>query len=203
MKNSYGKQARRLPHRLLLRFCFSFSQLIILIAQDLRRLTYKSPHIKPLREWMDEGGKVEVNEITVNRKNTPINRKLGLRLDMDESKDEQLLKDLAPFALPPLDWIGIYNISKAAEEVKHFLYHSIGQLRNLVLNNGDLLDGSEWVEAIVKILPRVKVAVYLLYFSFSKEQVEAIVDNSLHLESLWMEKCKLRKWCFVSLVQID
>jgi hypothetical protein len=23
-------------------------------------LTYKSPHIKPLRKWMDEGGKVEV-----------------------------------------------------------------------------------------------------------------------------------------------
>jgi hypothetical protein len=166
-------------------------------------LTYDSPHIKPLRKWMDEGGGVYVNDKKVNGKDTPINRKLGLRLDMDESKDEQLLKDLAPFALPPFDYIDIDDISKAAEEVKHFLYHSIGQLRNLVLNNGDLLDGSEWVEAIVKILPRVKVAVYLLYFSFSKEQVEAIVDNSLHLEELVMNYCKLRKWCFVSLVQID
>jgi hypothetical protein len=123
---------------------------------------------------------------------------------MNESKNVQLLKDLTPFALPPFDYINIDKISKAAEEVKHFLYHSIGQLWALQLNlSGDLLDGSEWVEAIVKTLPRVKVIVFLHNFSFSKEQVEAIVDNSLHLETLVMALCKLRKWCFVSLVQID
>jgi hypothetical protein len=123
---------------------------------------------------------------------------------MDKSKDVQLLKDLAPFALPPFYGIDMRNISKAAEEVKHFLYHSIKQLRQLDLNfDGDLLDGSEWVEAIVKTLPRVKEGVSLTNFSISKEQVEAIVDNSLHLEALDMIVCKLRKWCFVSLVQID
>jgi hypothetical protein len=137
-------------------------------------------------------------------KNTPINSELKLGLEMYKSKDVQLLKDLAPFALPPFDLIDIRYISKAAEEVKHFLYHSIGQLRQLDLDyEGDLLDGSEWVEAIVKTLPRVKEKVYLYNFSFSKEQVEAIVDNSLHLEALGMVLCKLRKWCFVSLVQID
>jgi hypothetical protein len=153
---------------------------------------------------MDEGGKVKVNNKSVNGKDTPINSELGLTLDMNESKDVQLLKDLAPFALPPFERIDIYDISKAAEEVKHFLYHSIGQLRTLWLNfDSDLLDGSEWVEATVKTLPRVKQTVYLYRFSFSKEQVEAIVDNSLHLDQLEMQSCKLRKWCFVSLVQID
>jgi hypothetical protein len=123
---------------------------------------------------------------------------------MNESKDVQLLKDLAPYALPPFDYIGIRDISKTAEEVKHFLSHSIEQLRALDLNKyGDLLDGSEWVEAIVKTLPRVKKKVELYNFNFSKEQVEAIVDNSLHLETLGMNNCKLRKWCFESLVQIN
>jgi hypothetical protein len=138
-------------------------------------------------------------------KDTPtINNELGLGLEMNRSKEVHLLKDLAPFALPPFHYIGISNISKAAEEVKHFLYHSIGQLRTLDLNsNCDLFDGSEVVEAIVKTLPRVKETVLLWNFSFSKEQVEAIVDNSLHLEYLGMSRCKLRKWCFVSLVQID
>jgi hypothetical protein len=114
---------------------------------------------------------------------------------MNKSKDVQLLKDLAPFALPPFERIDIYYISKAAEEMKHFLYHSIGQLRRLSLNCDDhLLDGSEWVEAIVKTLPRVKQGIWLNNFSFSKEQVEAIVDNSLHLETFGMRYCKLRKW---------
>jgi hypothetical protein len=149
---------------------------------------------------MDEGGKVWVNDKWVNKKDTPINSKLGLRFKMNESKDVQLLKDFVSFTLPPFDWIGISNISKAAEEVKHFLYHSIGQLRALELNYvGDLLDGSEWEEAIVKTLPRVKEAVYLNNFSFSKEQMEAIVDNSLHLECLRVCQCELRKWCFVKI----
>jgi hypothetical protein len=167
-------------------------------------LTYKSPHIKPLRKWMDEGGDVEVNRKLVKGKNTPINSQLRLDLYMNKSKDVKLLKDLALFALPPFDYIFIEDISKAAEEVKHFLYHSIGQLRRLSLNyDSNLLDGSEWVEAIVKTLPRVKETVGLCNFSFSKEQVEAIVDNSLHLKTLGMNNCKLRKWCFVSLVRID
>jgi hypothetical protein len=141
----------------------------------------------------------------VEGKDTPINSQLKLKLEMNKSKDVQLLKDLAPFALPPFDRIDIRDISKAAEEVKHFLYHSIRQLRALYLNTAGfcLLDGSEWVEAIVRALPRVKERVYLMYFSFSKEQVKAIVDNSLHLETLWMYECKLRKWCFENLMQID
>jgi hypothetical protein len=153
---------------------------------------------------MDEYGEVYVFEEEVNYKDTPINNELELKLKMYESEDLQLLKDLAPFALPPFDWIRIGISSKVAEGVKHFLYHSIGQLRRLYLNfNGDLFDGSEWVEAIVKTLPRVKQRVILIGINFSKEQVEAIVDNSLHLECLGMSYCKLRKWCFVSLVQID
>jgi hypothetical protein len=186
MKNSCGKQARRLLNRFFSQISlFICAQLIILIAQDLRTLTYDSPHIKPLRKWMDE---------YEYKKNTPINSKLLLELFMDKAKDVQLLKDLPPFALPPFYWITISYISKAAEEVKHFLYHSIGQLRKLNLNyDGDLLDGSEWVEAIVKTVPKVKEEVGLRNFSFSKEQVEVIVDNSLHLEYLMMYQCKLRK----------
>jgi hypothetical protein len=138
-------------------------------------------------------------------KDTPIDSELELYLRMNRSKDVQLLKDLAPFALPPFGYINICDISKAAEEVKHFLYHSIGQLKLLDLNYeyGDLLDGSEWVEAIAKTLPRVKQTVWLNKFSFSKEQVEAIVDNSLHLKYLVMKWCELRKWCFASLMQIN
>jgi hypothetical protein len=135
-----------------------------------------------------------------HEKNTPINSKLQLWLHMEESKDVQLLNDLAPFALPPLDFIGIRDISKAAEEVKHFLYHSIGQLRALSLNcDGALLDVSKWEETIVKTLPRVKLTVCLSNFSFSKKQVESNVDNSLHLETLEIAQCKFRKLCFVSL----
>jgi hypothetical protein len=137
-------------------------------------------------------------------KDTPIKNILQLKFYTDKSKDEQLFKNLAPFALPPSDYIGIYDISKAAETVKHFLFHSIGQTEGLQLNyDGDLLDVSEWVEAIVKALHRVEQRVFLFNLSFSKKQVEAIVNNSLHLESLSMDDCKFRKWCFMSLVQID
>jgi hypothetical protein len=68
------------------------------------------------------------------------------------------------------------------------------------LNGSDLLDGSEWEELIVKALPRLKEYIGLENFNFSKEQAEAIFNNSLHLETIWMENCKFRKWCFV---QID
>jgi hypothetical protein len=122
---------------------------------------------------------------------------------MKISKDVQLLKDIAPFSLPPFDVISIDHISEAAEEVTNFLCHSIGQPRELYLYGSHLLDGSEWEEAIVKTLPRVKKEVILNNFCFSKEQVEAIVDNSLHLRKIRMNYCKLRKWCLVSLVQID
>jgi hypothetical protein len=153
---------------------------------------------------MDDDGQVYLNNKWVKLKNTPIDSELRLDPNMNNSKDVQLLKDLAPFTLPPFDRINLIYISRAAEEAKHFLYHSIGQLTMLILNEkGDFLDGSEWGEAIVKALPRVKKHVSLNEFSFSKEQVEAIVDNSLHLETLGMYSCKLRKWCFVSLVQID
>jgi hypothetical protein len=153
---------------------------------------------------MDEVGKVCVNGKWLNLSDTPINSELQLSFKINKPKDMELLKYLAQFALPPFDYINISDISKAAEEVKQFLHRSIGQLRELYLNrNSDLLDGSEWKEAIVKILPRVKGRVWLNFFSFSKAQVEAIVDNSLHLETLGMNNCKLRKWRFVSLVQID
>jgi hypothetical protein len=115
---------------------------------------------------------------------------------MRRFKNVQLLENLAPFALPPLKRIKISYLSKAERDVKHFLVHSLGQLKDLSLNQGgDSLDGSEWVEAIAKALPRVKKYVYLWRFNFSKEQMEAIVDNSFHLESLDINECKLRKWC--------
>jgi hypothetical protein len=118
-------------------------------------------------------------------KDTPINSKLGLELDMEKSKDVQLLEDLHHFTLPPFYFIKILNISKAAEEVRHFLCHSIGQLKQLSLNPlGKKLDGSEWKEAIVKVLSSVEKRMYLYNFSFSKEHVEDIVNNSLHLERL-------------------
>jgi hypothetical protein len=76
---------------------------------------------------------------------------------MDESKDVHLLKDLVPFSLPTFTEIQILNISSAVTEVKHFLVHSLGQQTRLELNcDGDLMDGSEWVETIVKVLPKVK-----------------------------------------------
>jgi hypothetical protein len=115
---------------------------------------------------------------------------------MSKSKDVQLLKCLASFALPLFYMIGINHLSKAEREVKHFLGHSLGQTRELYLNRGsDLLDGSEWLQTIVKVLPRVIERVQFYKFSFSKEQVESIVDSSLHLEELLIVNCKLRKWC--------
>jgi hypothetical protein len=94
---------------------------------------------------------------------------------MDESKDVQLLKNLASFALPPFNYINIRSFSKAVKEVNHFLACSLGQSRILILDsNGDSLDGSEWMEAIVKALSRVNESVYFNEFSFSKEQVEVI-----------------------------
>jgi hypothetical protein len=120
-----------------------------------------------------------------NKKNTPINSELGLELDMEKSEDVQLLKDLSHFPLPPFYLIKILNISMKAKKVRHFLCHSIGQLKQLSLNPlGKKLDGSEWKEAIVEALSSVEKRIYLYNFRFSKEQVEAIVDNSLHLERL-------------------
>jgi hypothetical protein len=149
---------------------------------------------------MDKGGRVMDDYGRPKGSDTPINRKLQFWLDMNKYKDVRLLEDLAPFSLPPFDEIYIDNISDSAEDVKHFLYHSIGQLRKLGLNcEGDLSDGSEWVEAIVKALPSVKKEVSLYNFSFLKEQVETIVDNSLHLEKLLMGYCKLRKCFFICL----
>jgi hypothetical protein len=131
-------------------------------------------------------------------KDTPIDSQLRLELDMNKSKDVQLLKNLASFAFPPIDYVKIDDLSKAVRKVKRLLTQSLGQLRHLHLNDkNDLLDGSEWVEAIVMALPRVKKEVQLWNFSFSKEQVEAIVDNSLHLEYLGIIECKLRKWCYL------
>jgi hypothetical protein len=140
----------------------------------------------------------DTNE-AINRKNTPIDSNLEIGLDIGESEDVQLLKDLAPFTLPPFFNIQINFLSKAVEEVKHFLTHSLGQTIRLCLNDykGELLDGSDWVETISKALPRVKKALTIFNFNFSKEQVEAIINNSLHLEYLFIRYCKLRKWCCV------
>jgi hypothetical protein len=133
-------------------------------------------------------------------KDTLVDSELNLCLYMYKPEAVQLLKNLAPFILPPSDCIQILELSKAVVEVKHFLAHSMGQPRQLYLNHhdSDLLDGSEWVEAIVKALPRVKEAVSFCNFSFSKEQVEAIVNNSFNLETLEIKWCKLRKYsCLV------
>jgi hypothetical protein len=152
----------------------------------VKQLDYDSRELSILRKW----------KYGERWKDIPIKRGSKVELDMRRFKNVKLLRDLAPFALPPLKKIVINYLSKAEREVKHFLVHSLGQQIDLSLNQGgDLLDGKEWVEAIVKALPRVKKYVYLWEFSFSKEQVEAIVDNSLHLESLDINRCKLRKWC--------
>jgi hypothetical protein len=146
---------------------------------------------------MDEGGRVYVNGKLQNGEDTLIDNKLGLLFDMREHKDVQLLKYFFPFTLPPFDKINIHNLSEAEEEVKHFLVHSLGQTRELGVNfNGDLLDGSGWVEAIIKTLPSVKEMVELAHLSFSKEQIESVVDNALHLKTLKVYECKLRKWKF-------
>jgi hypothetical protein len=115
---------------------------------------------------------------------------------MEEPKDVQLLKNLAPFALPPFCFITMDKLSPAAEEVKHFLTHSLGELKQLSLNEyGDLLDGSEWMKAIANAFPRVKDIIDLHKFSFSKKQVETIINNSLHLQWLEIDQCKFRKLC--------
>jgi hypothetical protein len=114
---------------------------------------------------------------------------------MNRFKDVQLLRDLAPITLPPFNWIQIYNLSsEVLNEVDFFLTHSLGQPSKLDLNNGALLDGREWVGAILKALPKVKKTVELCRFSFTKEHVEEIVDNSHHLEYLGIRWCKLRKY---------
>jgi hypothetical protein len=111
-------------------------------------------------------------------KETPIDSELRLVLSMNESKDIELLKNLTPFALPPLDCIIIYCLTKAERNVRHFLAYSLGQQKELTLNyDGKLLDGSKWVETIIIAIPKLKEKVSLERFRFSKEQVEAIIDN--------------------------
>jgi hypothetical protein len=71
--------------------------------------------------------------------------------------------------------------------VKHFISHSLDQPGRLILNVvGDLLDGGEWTPAILKALSKTKGGIALNRFRFTKEQMEVIVDNSFHLESLGM-----------------
>jgi glycogen synthase len=153
-----------------------------------QQLKYKSKELKPLREWLDGKEKIYAKGKYKKGKDTPINSNLELRFDMNESEDVQLIKNLAPFALPPFSYGRIHSLSYAEKEVKHFLAHSIGQLNVLNLNyGGDLLNGRDWVEAIVKVFSKVKEKIYLCKFSFSKEQVEAIVDKALHLRSLGIE----------------
>jgi hypothetical protein len=158
----------------------------IFADDQVKQLDYDSPDLLILRKWMN-----------LERENdTPIDSEYWLYLNMDNFKDVKLLKDLTPFALPPFYYIEIKNLSKAAEEVKNFLFNSLGQQRTLALNyDSDLVDGSEWVEAIIDALSRVKVKACLWNFNLSKENVEAIIDNSLHLEELWIRTSKLRKKC--------
>jgi hypothetical protein len=83
----------------------------------VKQLNYDSREFSILRKW----------EYGEKWKDTPIDSELELDLQMNESKSVQLLRDLAPFALPPFDYIHIYDLSKAAKEVRHFLVHSLGQ----------------------------------------------------------------------------
>jgi hypothetical protein len=153
----------------------------------MRKLDYNSPHLKPLKTWMTKKEHLIESD-------TPIDSKLGLSLDMKESNDVQLLTNLAPFTLPPIHYASISSLSEAIGEAKHFLIHSLGKINAIHLNrNGDLLNGSEWVEVIVKALPRIEKFAFIKAFKFSKEQVEAIIDNSFHLESLQVYGCQLRK----------
>jgi hypothetical protein len=146
---------------------------------------------------MDEGGDVFLDGKEVNGKNTPINSKLGLILEMDKSADVKLLKDLAPITLPPLDKIDIHNVSEATDEVKHFLVDCLGQTRALEVNSNDeLLNGSEWMKTIEKTIPKVIEEVKLRNFKLTKRQVEAIVDDSHHLKTLEINRCELRKLIF-------
>jgi hypothetical protein len=150
----------------------------------VKQLNYDSRELSILRKW----------KYGERWKDIPIKRGSKVELDMSKFKNVKLLRDLAPFTLPPLKRIKISDLSKAERDVKHFLVHSLGQLKDLSLNQGgDSLNGSEWVEVIVKTLPRVKEFAHLWKISFSKEQVEAIVDNSFHLKSLHINECKLRK----------
>jgi hypothetical protein len=163
---------------------FTFLPAQTFIDVKIEQLNYESPELTPLRKWLDEKW----------MKETPIDSKLELSLFMDKSKDAQLLEDLVPFELPPFHWINIDRLSKGVRRVKHFLTYSLGQIKILYLNyESALLDGSEWMDAILNALPKVKEAAGLWNFSFSKEQVEALVDNSLHLERLRLIQCKWRK----------
>jgi hypothetical protein len=143
-------------------------------------------------------------------KDSPANRSLKLYLFMSEPKDVQLLRNLAPFALPRFKMISIIHLSKGGEEeVNHFLTYSLGKTKELFMNLNDYsqVNASKWIEAIVKALPKVKNGVILGSFSFKKEQVQEIINNSFHLNWLRFEGCKLRKWCFwaryLNLLTID
>jgi hypothetical protein len=160
----------------------------IFVDMKVKQLDYNSPELSILRKLDNEESSEE----------TPIDSEFELHLDMNRSKHVQLLKDLAFFTLPPIDSVSIIFISKAEEEVKHFLIHSLGTTRALRLNCyriKSLMDGSQWTEAIVQALPKIKQRIELWKFSFSKQQVEVIVDNSHHLERLEIMDCKLRKLC--------
>jgi hypothetical protein len=152
----------------------------------IKQLDYDSKELSILKKW----------KYGESWKDTPKNISLQLTLFLDKSKDARLLKDLAAFALPPFHKMDIRSISQAAEEANHFLTYSLWKLNELYFNWswwGDVLDGSGWVDAIAKALPRVEKRVDLWHFSFSKKQVETIIDNSMHLKYLGIKECVFRK----------
>jgi hypothetical protein len=158
----------------------------LFIVRKSRQLTYDSPFLYPLKRWIKENEDAVVDDEQVaTKKDTPINSSLQLTLDMCQSKDVQLVRDLSIFVLPPIDYIGINYLSEATQEVKSFLTDSFRQTRILGLNwDGHLEDGSKWVKEIVKAFSKVEERVELRNFRFSKEEMEDIVDNSLHLDYL-------------------
>lgn len=161
------------------------SPLICLIDVKVIWEEYIAAKLSPLRKWLDLKG----------QKDTSINSEFELSLSMGNKVDVKLVKLLQSVALPPFERIKIYDLdNRINKEVNDFLSHSMGQVKELMLNPyGIEIKGHLYEEGIIQAIPKVTEGLYLLDFDFSKEQVEKIVDNSHHLESLNFIMDKLRK----------
>jgi hypothetical protein len=102
---------------------------------------------------------------------------------MGLKSSNQLVVDLAPFTLPPLDSITFHIYDYELEKVEHFISHTLGKTREMILTGCNMI-GREFMKEIAEAISRVKERVILKNFNFSKKQVEIIVNNSHHLVSL-------------------